>query len=357
MVKNCSLVIVDMTAKGLLWFKFKDSKTVFQLSPMGKLQVKWNNLDEKKTLYKLVKNLLVAIPNEKLVIKPLKQQMWIEYPVPDSFKVFWCDEATEFVHKEIETKEEEKKPDEFHWVSNTGGFCAFEVGGHEVLYPPSRTILELAAWIKHNPEGWNIEDIKVKNAKLCLEHTSYFIPAVEETSEDPDGYAFVWPKESLKEIKLGSTSFSRFFDYKAVYDAVQVANVNSRGNGAVFLGAFCSKSGDDPLSVIVAVRKEGTLLEVVQVERRLGKLDKAWVKGASNHLKAKNEFVLSQEKLKDSVKREVLLTLRDTFDKHVLSIPSRYTQLVEELFDFSYGGPASGYVLALALAVQRAAGS
>jgi hypothetical protein len=51
----------------------------------------------------------------------------------------------------------------------------------------------------------------------------------------------------------------------------------------------------------------------------------ASAKGASNHLKAKNEFVLSQEKLKDSVKREVLQTLRDTFDKHALAIPNRYT--------------------------------
>ena len=36
--------------EGLLWFKFKDSPTVFQLSPIGKLEVKWNDLDEKKTL-------------------------------------------------------------------------------------------------------------------------------------------------------------------------------------------------------------------------------------------------------------------------------------------------------------------
>ena len=93
---------------------------------------------------------------------------------------------------------------------------------------------------------------------------------------------------------------------------------------------------------------------MVLVERRFGKLDKAWVEDASNHLKAKAEFVLSQEKLKNSVKREVLVTLRDTLDKHVLTIPRRYTQLVEELFDFSYGGSPNGYVLALALAVQRA---
>ena len=45
-------------------------------------------------LYKLVKNLFyVASPNEKLVIKPLRQQTSIEYPVPKSFKVYWCEEA------------------------------------------------------------------------------------------------------------------------------------------------------------------------------------------------------------------------------------------------------------------------
>ena len=109
MVKNCSLVMADTTAKGLLWFKFKDSQTVFQLSPTGKFQVKWNDLDEKKTLYKLVKNLLVANPNEKLEIKPLKQQMWIEYPVPESFKLYWCSEATEFVHKKLPKLKKKKE--------------------------------------------------------------------------------------------------------------------------------------------------------------------------------------------------------------------------------------------------------
>jgi hypothetical protein len=257
--------------------------------------------------------------------------------------------------KKYALKKEEKKPAVFNWVSDPGGICAYTVDGHEVPYPPSRPLLELAAWIKHNPEGWDIDNINVKNAKLCLEHTSYFIPAVEETSEDPDGRTFVWPDESLKAINLGSTPFSRFFDYKTVYDAVQGGtNTSSLGNGAVFLGAFCSKNGGDPFSVIVTVCKEGSHLYVVQVERRLGKLDKAWVKGVSNHLKAKNECVLSQEKLKDSVKREVLLTLRDTLGKNVLSIPNRYTQLIEDLLEFSYKNSSSGYVYALALAVDLA---
>jgi hypothetical protein len=108
MAKN-TLVTVEETKKGLLWFHFIGSQTVFTLSPTGKLQVKWSDLNEKRILYKQIRNLLVAKPNEKLTIKPLKQQMWIEYPVPKSFKLYWCDQSTEFVlNKKAENKKEEK---------------------------------------------------------------------------------------------------------------------------------------------------------------------------------------------------------------------------------------------------------
>lgn len=108
-----SLVILAPTRKGLLWFRFVDSRTVFQLSPMGKLQVRWADLNEKRTLYRLVKNLLVAGSNEKLVIKPLKQQLWIEYPVPDPFKVYWCDELSEFALKKLSEPKQAGKPSSF----------------------------------------------------------------------------------------------------------------------------------------------------------------------------------------------------------------------------------------------------
>ena len=103
-----TLVFLNSTKKGLLWFRFLGSKTVFQLSPLGKLQVMWSDLSEKKTLYKLVKNLLVVKGNEKLLIRPLRQQTWIEYPVPESFKLYWCDVATEYVLKTNPAKQEEK---------------------------------------------------------------------------------------------------------------------------------------------------------------------------------------------------------------------------------------------------------
>ncbi len=109
MVKN-PLVVADRTEKGLLWFKFKDNRTVFLLSPLGKLQVKWNDVSEKRTLFRLIRNLLVPRPNEALSITPRKQQTWIDYPVPDSFKLYWCDQTTEFVLKKSpETREEEQQ--------------------------------------------------------------------------------------------------------------------------------------------------------------------------------------------------------------------------------------------------------
>ena len=91
------LVVADVTQKGLLWFRFTDNRTVFLLSPSGKLQVKWNDVSEKRTLFRLVRNLLVAKPTEKLFIRPVKQQTWIEYPVPESFKLYWCDNTSEYV--------------------------------------------------------------------------------------------------------------------------------------------------------------------------------------------------------------------------------------------------------------------
>src|SRR3972149_1360996 len=96
MAKN-PLVVADVTEKGLLWFRFIDNHTVFLLSPLGKLQVKWSDVSEKRTLFRLVKNLLVARSNEELLIRPVKQQTWIEYPVPESLKLYWCDNTSEYV--------------------------------------------------------------------------------------------------------------------------------------------------------------------------------------------------------------------------------------------------------------------
>jgi hypothetical protein len=123
---NNSLVKSDTTEKGLIKFWFKDNPTLFMLTPTGKLQVKWSDVNEKKTLYNLVKNLLVANPNEKLIIKPLKQQTWIEYPVPKSFKVYWCGEFDEFLLKKTPQKNETRKKQGVPRGTIKAGRCLFK---------------------------------------------------------------------------------------------------------------------------------------------------------------------------------------------------------------------------------------
>ncbi|MEM3694315.1 MAG: hypothetical protein QXI39_09890 [Candidatus Bathyarchaeia archaeon] len=91
-----SIVVVDRTEKGLIWVFFKDTKTLFLLSPKGKIQVKWASLEEKKVLLKLLKNLLVPIEGQELSIKPSKQQVFIDYPPPPNFKLYWCEDETEY---------------------------------------------------------------------------------------------------------------------------------------------------------------------------------------------------------------------------------------------------------------------
>ena len=50
----------------------------------------------------------------------------------------------------------------------------------------------------------------------------------------------------------------------------------------------------------------------------------------------------------------MLLKLRIAFEKDTLKIPNRYAKLVDELLDHNYKNPSSGYVYALALAVDLA---
>ena len=71
------------------------------------MQVKWKNSQEKKVLLEIVKNLLVAQEGE-LKIRPSKQQVWIDYPPPSNFKLYWCDEETEFL-KNPSFSEKEKE--------------------------------------------------------------------------------------------------------------------------------------------------------------------------------------------------------------------------------------------------------
>jgi hypothetical protein len=95
--RNSLLDNLHQTQKGLIWFRFKNTQTIFMISPDGKMQVKWNDTEEKKILLKLLKSLLIADKGHKLRIKPAKQQVWVPYPPPEPLKLFWCDEETTYI--------------------------------------------------------------------------------------------------------------------------------------------------------------------------------------------------------------------------------------------------------------------
>ena len=241
-----------------------------------------------------------------------------------------------------------------------------------------KTLLELAAWIKREPSGWP-EDDYVKEAKSLLKEHPHLLPEIGPPSEDPDRYAFIWPRRSPEELTLETPRFPRFFDMKLLYDAV-AEDVGTQGAcvGPVFAGAYWSpvivgpvdydthmrpprsvgRSSEHyvietPQSVCVAVcREPDTNLQVVYLETRKGTLNRAWVNGLVKQLTAKKAHITEHASLTDDVKRVVLLNLRQVLEQQRLRIPRRYTSLIQELREYGYRKPSSGYVLALALAVD-----
>jgi hypothetical protein len=95
-LRQSTVGALDVTQKGLIWFKFYGTRTVFLLTPGGFIQVKWSDPEEKKVLFKVFKGLLVPAAGKKLTVKPLKQQLWVDYPAPPDFKIYWCETETEY---------------------------------------------------------------------------------------------------------------------------------------------------------------------------------------------------------------------------------------------------------------------
>ena len=184
--------------------------------------------------------------------------------------------------------------------------------------------------------------------------------------EDPDSYAFTWPDEAIRELKLQEPTSARFFDLKLIYDTVTAdLTKETLGLSPVFVGAYCTpvvryvgrpteyRLVEKPQSVCVAVRREtDPSIRVVHVETREGKLDKAWIRGLAKQLKAKKNHMIAYDSLKEDARRSLLLKLRSVFEQHTLLISSRYAALIEDLREFSYRKLSSGYVLGLAIAVD-----
>lgn len=282
------------------------------------------------------------------------------------------DSTGRLVHKYSLKPKQEPKVEELPMVM-------YSPAWEEVV--PTRRYLEIAAWLRREPEGWPMFEAVAKAKQLLEGNSKHLVPQIEVSCEDPDAYSFVWSSEPCRGHHRGNFEQSRFFRLKDVFASViEFADLPLLG-GDVFVAVFGSevvaehftvyadmesqianeyrpmelRVSDEPFSVCVAISKQADGgLRVVYVEGKRGKPDKAWVKGVSRQLGAKASRILSSTGLKDDTKRSVLLKLRSVLEKRKLAVPNRYLKLVEEMLDYSYKNPSSGYVHALALAVDLA---
>jgi hypothetical protein len=121
------IAVVDKTRKELISVKFKGTRTIFIISPKGKIQVLWKDVAEKKVLFKVLCNLLVPKAGETLKIKPTIQQAMIPYPPPSNFKLYWCDEETKYAKDSLSAKVKS--------VAHTIGEIAKAVLSYEIEVP------------------------------------------------------------------------------------------------------------------------------------------------------------------------------------------------------------------------------
>lgn len=128
-IAESELIVWDRTEKDLVWFQIKGTTTVFVLSPRGKMQVKWENPEEKKILMKVVESILVPRDGQKLEIKPVGQQAFVKYPPPEKFRLYWCDETTEY---ERQALQKEMYGDAFATALSSGKFVLATVGKSEI---------------------------------------------------------------------------------------------------------------------------------------------------------------------------------------------------------------------------------
>lgn len=128
-IVGSDLFVWDRTEKDIIWFRVKETTTVFLLSPRGKMQVKWEDPEEKRILLKVVKSVLTPKQGEKLSIKPIRQQAFVTYPPPEKFRLYWCDEITEY---ERRTLQKELYGDAFMAALSSGKFVLATVGKSEI---------------------------------------------------------------------------------------------------------------------------------------------------------------------------------------------------------------------------------
>ena len=153
------------TKKGHIWFRLAETKTVFILSPKGKLQVKWSDLKEKQVLLKIVPSLLVPEQGQKLEITPTSQQAYISYPPPTNFKLYWCDEKTEYVKKSGRFQSEGQRKRALKHSKKI--YSTFQYGQDYVFISPQMIIDKIAF---HDSKEKNAFLVINRNDRLLFEH-------------------------------------------------------------------------------------------------------------------------------------------------------------------------------------------
>lgn len=91
---------VDKTRKGHISFRISSKKIAVLISPKGKVQVAWENEEEKQKFLASLESLLKTDNDQKTELKPLYANVVnVPYPPPEHFSFAWCKEKFTFFQK------------------------------------------------------------------------------------------------------------------------------------------------------------------------------------------------------------------------------------------------------------------
>ena len=91
---------VDKTQRGHISFRISSKKIEVLISPKGKVQVAWENEEEKQKFLPALESLLKTNSGQKAELKPLYANVVnVPYPPPDHFSFAWCKEKFTFFQK------------------------------------------------------------------------------------------------------------------------------------------------------------------------------------------------------------------------------------------------------------------
>jgi len=211
----------------------------------------------------------------------------------------------------------------------------------------AKVALELAAWIRYDPEDWRRDDVDVKRGEQCLTDYEMLVPEIRTTPLDPNRYIFEWSDYAKERLKIDHST-PRFFNLKTIYEAKWAAEAESAADGPVFMGVneFEEERFKRWQSCVVVRRTSGHEFHVVHVEKNLAD---DWTSAIREEFDAERLDINASTG--GALKRDMLLHLRKILEEHKLLIPGRYDPLIEDLLQFGYGESRGEYVLALTASV------